>query len=72
MTTGQNHARGESGKSVLLTRQSDGTWRVSSYHDFPADFQKLSTFVGNLTDAKTTEFLGKYLEAFRDWVLRVR
>lgn len=25
---------------------------------------------GNLTDAKTAEFLGKYLEAFRDWVLR--
>jgi chromate reductase len=27
---------------------------------------------GNLTDAKTAEFLGKYLEAFRDWVLRFR
>jgi chromate reductase, NAD(P)H dehydrogenase (quinone) len=27
---------------------------------------------GNLTDAKTAEFLGKYLEAFRDWVQRFR
>lgn len=27
---------------------------------------------GNLTDAKTAEFLGKYLEAFRDWVLRFK
>jgi chromate reductase len=27
---------------------------------------------GNLTDAKAAEYLGKYLEAFRDWVLRFR
>jgi chromate reductase, NAD(P)H dehydrogenase (quinone) len=27
---------------------------------------------GALTDAKTAEFLGKYLEAFRDWVLRMK
>jgi chromate reductase, NAD(P)H dehydrogenase (quinone) len=27
---------------------------------------------GKLTDAKTEEFLGKYLEAFRDWVLRFK
>lgn len=25
---------------------------------------------GNLTDEKTREYLGKYLEAFRDWILR--
>ena len=42
----------DQGKMVLLTRQSDGTWRVPSYHDMPADFSKLSGFVGNLTDAK--------------------
>jgi len=42
----------DAGKSITLTRQSDGTWRVADYHDFPADFQKLSSFVGNLTDAK--------------------
>jgi chromate reductase len=27
---------------------------------------------GNLTDAKTAEYLAKYLEAFRAWVLRFR
>jgi chromate reductase, NAD(P)H dehydrogenase (quinone) len=27
---------------------------------------------GNLTDAKTAEFLGKYLEAFKAWVLRLK
>ena len=27
---------------------------------------------GNLTDAKTAEFLGKYLEAFKAWVLRFK
>jgi chromate reductase, NAD(P)H dehydrogenase (quinone) len=27
---------------------------------------------GELTDEKTAEFLGKYLEAFRDWVLRFK
>lgn len=42
----------DEGKSVLLTRQPDGTWRNSSYHELPADFSKLSGFVQNLTDAK--------------------
>jgi hypothetical protein len=42
----------ENGKSVTLARESDGTWRVADYYDFPADFSKLSTFVSNLTDAK--------------------
>lgn len=42
----------DAGKTVELTRQSDGTWRVPSYHDFPADFGKLSGLIGNLTDAK--------------------
>lgn len=42
----------DAGKSVELTRQTDGTWRVPSYYDMPADFSKLSGFVGNLTDAK--------------------
>ncbi|WP_339940065.1 DUF1800 family protein, partial [Undibacterium luofuense] len=37
---------------MLLTRQADGTWRVPSYFDFPADFAKLSGFVGSLTDTK--------------------
>lgn len=42
----------DAGKTVELTRQSDGTWRVPSYHDFPADFTKLSALIGSLTDAK--------------------
>ena len=42
----------DAGKTVTLARQSDGTWRVPSYYDMTADFQKLSGFVGNLTDAK--------------------
>lgn len=42
----------DTGKSVELVRQTDGTWRVASYFDLPADFGKLSGFVGSLTDAK--------------------
>ncbi len=42
----------DAGKTVELARQSDGTWRVASYHDLPADFAKLSGFVGSLTEAK--------------------
>jgi hypothetical protein len=42
----------DAGKTVELARQSDGTWRVPSYYDLPTDFNKLSGFVGNLTDAK--------------------
>jgi hypothetical protein len=42
----------DQGKTVVLARQPDGTWRVPSYHDLPADFSKLSGFVSNLTDAK--------------------
>jgi hypothetical protein len=42
----------DQGKTVSLARQSDGTWKVTSYYDLPADFSKLSGFIGNLTDAK--------------------
>ena len=42
----------DQGKTVTLVRQADATWKVSSYHDFPADFSKLATFIGSLTDAK--------------------
>ena len=41
----------DAGKTVELVK-SDGTWRVTSYHNLPADFSKLSGLVGNLTDAK--------------------
>lgn len=42
----------DQGKTVNLVRQADATWKVASYHDFPADFSKLATFIGSLTDAK--------------------
>jgi hypothetical protein len=42
----------DQGKSVTLVRGTDGTWRVATYFDLPADFNKLSTFIGSLTDAK--------------------
>lgn len=42
----------DTGKTITLTRQANGTWIVPSYHDFPADFAKLSKLVGDLTEAK--------------------
>ena len=42
----------DTGKSVELVRQTDGTWRVTSYFNLPADFGKLSGFVVSLTEAK--------------------
>ncbi|HWA87423.1 MAG TPA: DUF4340 domain-containing protein [Opitutus sp.] len=47
----------DQGKSVTLARQPDSSWRVVSYHDFPADFSKLSRFVGDLTDTKVQRFV---------------
>jgi hypothetical protein len=42
----------DQGKTVLLTKAADGSWRVNSFYDFPTDFQKLSRFVDDLTSAK--------------------
>ncbi len=42
----------DQGKSVTVVKQPDGTWRVPSYFDLPADFSKISGLIGNLTDAK--------------------
>lgn len=42
----------DGGKIIELTRQTDGSWKVPSYFDMPADFGKLSGFIGNLTEAK--------------------
>jgi hypothetical protein len=42
----------DAGKQIELARQGDGTWRVTSYHDLPADFGKLSGFIASLTEAK--------------------
>lgn len=42
----------DQGKTVTVVKQPDGTWRVPSYYDLPADFSKISGLIGNLTDAK--------------------
>jgi len=42
----------DQGKTVQFARPADGGWRVTSYYDFPADFAKLSQFVGELQNAK--------------------
>ena len=42
----------DQGKFVTVIRQPDGTWRVPSYFDLPADFSKITGLIGNLTDAK--------------------
>lgn len=43
---------GDQGRTVELARQADGSWIVPSYHDFPADFSKLSRLISDLTAAK--------------------
>ena len=42
----------DQGKTVTLVRQPDASWKVATYHDFPADVSKLATFISSLTDAK--------------------
>jgi len=42
----------DQGKTVQFAKQADGSWHVVSYFDFPADFAKLSQFVGELQKAK--------------------
>lgn len=42
----------DQGKSMIFTRQPDGSWRDDDYYGFPADFSKLSGFVADLTGAK--------------------
>ena len=42
----------DNGKTVTLKKLPDGTWQVTDYFDLPADFAKLSRFIGDLTDAK--------------------
>lgn len=41
----------DQGKTVTVSRQADGTWRVATYHDLPADFEKLARFTAELSDA---------------------
>jgi hypothetical protein len=47
----------DQGKTVVLHRLPDGSWRVESYHDLPADFSKLSQWVNSLSDATLTRFV---------------
>jgi hypothetical protein len=54
----------ENGKTVLLKKQPDATWRVASYYDFPADFSKLAGFIRDLTDAKVQRFVTANPERF--------
>ena len=42
----------DQGKTVTLARQADGTWRVPTYYDLPADFSKLSRLIDDLAAAK--------------------
>jgi hypothetical protein len=42
----------DQGKTIEFAKQADGSWRVVSYYDFPADMAKLSQFVGELQNAK--------------------
>lgn len=45
------------GKTVELAKAADGGWRVTSYYDFPADFDKLARFIDDLTAAKIDRFV---------------
>jgi hypothetical protein len=47
----------DQGKTVSLDRESGGSWRDASYYGFPADFSKLTSFVGDLTSAKVERFV---------------
>ncbi len=60
-TTDAEHATAlkitDQGRSVTLAKAADGSWKVTSYHDFPADFNKLSGFVNELTSAKIEQLV---------------
>ena len=47
----------DQGKKVELARNADGSWRVLSYFDMPADFEKISRLVQDLNDAKVDRFV---------------
>jgi hypothetical protein len=45
------------GTTVLFVKQPDTSWRVASYYDLPANFDKLLPFVDELTNAKVLRFV---------------
>jgi hypothetical protein len=47
----------DQGKKVELARAPDGSWRVKSYFDLPADFEKVSRLVQDLNEAKADRFV---------------
>lgn len=47
----------EGGKTVEIVKQPDGMWRVPSYYDMPADFNKLTNLSTSLTAAKIDRLL---------------
>ncbi|HEY5079387.1 MAG TPA: DUF4340 domain-containing protein, partial [Opitutaceae bacterium] len=47
----------DQGKKVELVRGADGTWRVPSYYDFPADVEKIAHLVQDLNESKVDRFV---------------
>jgi hypothetical protein len=47
----------DQGKKVELVRVSGDAWRVPSYYDMPADFDKIARFVQDLNEAKVDRFV---------------
>lgn len=47
----------DAGKTLIVKRDANGTWHVPAYYEFPADFQKIARFVGELTEAKLTRLV---------------
>ena len=47
----------DQGKKVELARSADGSWKVTSYYDLPADFDKISRLVQDLNEAKVDRFV---------------
>jgi hypothetical protein len=47
----------DQGKRVDLVRNADGTWRVPSYFDFPADIEKIAHLVQDLNESKVDRFV---------------
>ena len=47
----------DQGKTIVLTRAPDGSWRDSSYFDLPADFSKLSSLANDLVTARIQRFV---------------
>lgn len=47
----------DQGKRIELVRSADGTWRVPSYHDFPADVEKIARLAQDLNESKVDRFV---------------